>query len=208
MSKIWRKLWGRPATDVGNVYYVKLNTPQGIFYKLGYTSKNSVYERLSYAGYGDEKLIDKVILFSHRDDAYPVECKLHRHFKKRLAFGKYSKNPNQPLCNRGQGELYKYDVLGLDEDLYKIGEVIQRESVSDSFGGCLVIMFILVGLVGVPLGGWGIPVLIGVGCWYFLSLNKDMHGQLAKSGAAIRPRHIKSIQILIDELTSNEKHSK
>lgn len=160
MKKLWRRLWNRPVTDAGRVYYVKLKTDCGTFYKIGFTTKESVEERFSYAGLGDEKMIEKVFLFTYAENAYAVEQKLHKYFKKSLAFGKYSKDPNLPLFKRGQSELYRSDILGLDDELYENETEILRESAEADFGGCLFLMVILVGVVGVPLGGWGIPDLL------------------------------------------------
>lgn len=105
-----------PTSFEGNLYYVRLRTPQGIFYKLGYTNLESVESRLRYQGKGDEKYIDKVLLFMYRSNAYNIEQLLHHHFRKKRAFGKFSADPSFPLSKNGQTELYVEDVMELDED--------------------------------------------------------------------------------------------
>ncbi|NMG17636.1 GIY-YIG nuclease family protein [Aromatoleum bremense] len=205
MKKLWRKLWGRPLTDAGHVYYVRLNTSQGILYKLGFTTRGSVKERFSYAGFGDEKLIDKIFFFAYRQDAYLIEQKLHKHFKKCLAFGQYSNDPNLPLCNRGQGELYRSDILGLDDELYVEEVAIRHEAAKNDLEGCLMILLILVGVVGVPLGGWGIPVLLGAGFWYFIASSKEAHQQIVSAGVRRKPDHPVPIGELIDALSRSRE---
>lgn len=202
MSNLWRKIWRRPLTDAGHVYYVKLRTDHGTLYKLGFTTKYSVKERFAFAGLGDEKLIEKVLLFTYRDNAYPTEIKLHKHFNKKLAFGKYSKDPELPLFRRGQGELYKSDILGLDYELYTEETKIVRSETQESFGGCLMLMLILVGLVGVPLGGWGIPILIGAGFWYMIASLNETKTKLADAGHPLKPKHPLHIQQLIESLSN------
>ncbi|MFK4132246.1 hypothetical protein ACI2KR_08125 [Pseudomonas luteola] len=108
-----------PRKSEGNLYYVKLNTPLGIFYKIGYTSLGSVEERLAYQDTGDEKMIDKVLLFHNMKDAYQTETRLHSHFRRSAAFGQYSAQKDMPLCNNGQSELYYKDVLELDDNYDK-----------------------------------------------------------------------------------------
>jgi hypothetical protein len=104
----------RPGQTDGHVYYVRLKTPLGLFYKLGFTTLGSVAERLAYQGAGDERLIDEVLLFVYMPDGYDVETALHRHFKARaLTDGMYT-DPNLPLQRNGQSELYFDDILGLD----------------------------------------------------------------------------------------------
>ena len=58
-----RSTLDRPTTPDGNLYYVRLKTPVGTMYKLGFTKLSSVRERLAYQKSGDEQYIDKVFLF-------------------------------------------------------------------------------------------------------------------------------------------------
>ena len=74
----------------------------------------SVEERLAYKGGGDERHIDKTLLFTHFMDGYAVEQRLHVHFSKEKAFG--GRHPGMPLYQNGQSELYARDVLRLDEE--------------------------------------------------------------------------------------------
>ncbi len=105
----------RPSNPSGNVYYARLITPLGIFYKLGFTTHDSVQARLAYKGNGDEKLLDHVLCFGYLDDAFDVEFALHSHFAVRAAFSSYCAEPDLPLFGNGQSELYIDDVLGLDD---------------------------------------------------------------------------------------------
>jgi hypothetical protein len=96
----------------GNLYYVRIKTPYGIFYKLGFTTLNSVQERFSYQGNGHEEYIDVVFCFVYMDDAYEVESLLHKHFKNQAVFK--LKEKNMPFYGNGQSELYSEDILNID----------------------------------------------------------------------------------------------
>ena len=97
----------------GNVYYVRLNTPVGPLYKLGFTTLPSASVRLSFQGRGHEKQIDKVLAFEFAQDALALELATHRYFHKRRAF--HVADDYMPFAGNGQSELYVEDVLGLDE---------------------------------------------------------------------------------------------
>lgn len=105
-----------PANRAGNLYYVKLNTQYGQFYKLGFTKSSSVHERFSFAGSDNHELIEKELLFVHLDNAYDVEARLHSHFKNAKSFGMFSAKADMPLYRSGQGELYYKDILKLDRN--------------------------------------------------------------------------------------------
>lgn len=151
---MFKKLWRwvkRPKNPAGYVYYARLKTDCGLLYKLGYTKKPSLIERLAYGGHGDEKLIEQEFFFTYREDAWDVEQTLLEHFTRLRAFGKYSKDSRKPLCGRGQTELFASDILGLDDSLYvkpdaqTLAKVrAQNEEIG---GGCL---FALLGLILVP----------------------------------------------------------
>jgi hypothetical protein len=104
----------RPDNPSGNLYYVRLKTPNGTYYKLGFTKRDTVEERLGFQGNSDKNLIDKVFLFAFRQDAFDVEQRLHSHFLKDRLFGKFGDFPHAPLYKNGQSELYAVDILGLD----------------------------------------------------------------------------------------------
>jgi hypothetical protein len=108
-----------PRSDAGNLYYARLKTELGTFYKLGYTTMPSVAERLGREGSDDARYIDKVLLFVHHKKAYSIESRLHGHFDSKKAFGKYASTDHFPLQGNGQSELYYDDILGLDEDFSK-----------------------------------------------------------------------------------------
>ncbi|NVK30188.1 MAG: hypothetical protein HWE20_04250 [Gammaproteobacteria bacterium] len=197
-----RWLRNKPATDAGHVYYVKLKTSHGLFYKLGFTQKESIEEWFADEADGTVSL-EKVFAFGYRPDAFMVVRRLQKYFRKELAYGKGSRDPMLPLCGTGQCELYRGDVLGLDNDLYLKSDEILKTAADNDAGGCLVITAILVGVVGVPLGGWGIPVLIGVGIWYFFFSSKETEAEIIKQNAQKRPVHPAKIQNLVDNITSS-----
>ncbi|WP_372828536.1 GIY-YIG nuclease family protein [Polaromonas sp.] len=189
--KRWFK---RPNNPGGHVYYTRLITQQGTFYKIGYTTKPSLMERMSFGGLGDEKLIDRVLLFTFREDAWDVEQTLLEHFDKHRAFGKFSNDPMMPLAGRGQSELFSHDVLGLDSDLYRLSEEQQaalKVDLAQSKDGCLMV---LLGLVLIPFTlGFSLFFIAG-GASYFFG-----------SGAGTRlgkkqPQHTSKIQELVNEL--------
>lgn len=112
----------RPKTREGYVYYVRLRTNKGVFYKIGFTTMESLEKRFSYKGSENYKLIDKIFLYKYFIYAYDIEQLLHDHLRNENAYSKY-KLANlfrdlsaHPLFRDGQTELYKEDVLGLDPD--------------------------------------------------------------------------------------------
>ena len=196
MFEKFKKWFRRPSNPKGNVYYARLKTPQGTFYKLGYTSKSTLVERMSYGNSGDENLIDQQFFFTFREDAWDVEQTLLEYFDKHRAFGKFSNDPKMPLSGRGQSELFKSDVLGLDEDLYGIKDEDSRKAMKQDLDesnlGCLLVS---IGLVLAPFT-WVISlflIFIGIsgifGKKRFASLN-----------IKVRPNHSPAIRDLIDEL--------
>lgn len=119
MRKIYRRDSSqplRPSQANGYIYYIRLKTSVGYFYKLGFTTLDSVAKRLAYQGLGDEKLLDKTLLFVYLNDAFDVESTLHAHFKGRAAFCGFTPAKHWPLYGNGQSELYVDDILGLDKD--------------------------------------------------------------------------------------------
>lgn len=100
--------------NIGHLYYVRLNTPLGKFYKIGFTTMRSVNDRLAFQGTGDEKYIDEVLYFNFRLGALGLEQSLHSYFSDKAAFHKYSAYVDLPLSRNGQSELYYEDVLELD----------------------------------------------------------------------------------------------
>lgn len=190
----------RPSDPSGNVYYVRLKTPQGVFYKLGYTSKPTLEARMAYAGAGDERLIDRQLLFSFRRDAWDVEQTLLDHFDKHRAFGKFSNDPKMPLAGRGQSELFKRDILGIDDELYKVNDATAKAIQADidkSGQGCL---FVLIGLALAPF-------TLGISLFFIAGGLSDVFGSARQSAVThdpanmvARPRHPPKIKELIDAL--------
>lgn len=100
----------------GYIYYVKLKTEIGVFYKIGFTSKDSVYKRFKDNDSEDYKLIDEVFLFKYLPNSYSIENELHGMLYNKKAFPKYSRDPLFPLSSNGQTELYYEDVLSMDKN--------------------------------------------------------------------------------------------
>ena len=200
MFKSIRRWFSRPQNPAGNVYYARLRTSQGKFYKLGFTSKPTLVDRLAYGDSGDEKLIDHQFFFTFREDAWDVEQTLLEHFDKHRAFGKFSKDPMKPLCGRGQSELFAQDILGLDDELYKLPDEATLKAISvkheEARDGCLMI---IVGLVLVPFTfGFSLFFILG-GAFGVLSLGGERQLDL---GRGKRPVHPTKVQELIDALNN------
>ena len=202
---MFRKLfrWFSPPIDpVGNLYYVRLNASGARFYKLGFTRKSTLMARMSFGDHGDEQLIDKELLFCRRSDAYLVEQELLHHFRKHLAFEKYSNDPKMPLPGRGQSELFRADVLGLDDDLYEIlpAELSAeaKEALDEQSTGCLVL------LLGLVLA----PFTLGLSVLFIFMGGSAFFGPTAKASAVLssavknrtRPVHPPAMRQLIDDL--------
>lgn len=187
----------RPGDPSGHVYYARLKAPQGTFYKLGYTSKASLLDRMSFAQLGDEKLIERQILFTFRKDAWDIEQTLLDHFDKHRAFRKYSNDPQMPLAGRGQTELFIHDILGLDNDLYHLSdeeaESLKKE-VAETGEGCLLT---LLGLALVPFT-LGLSLLFIAG-----GLSGVFGGGVKVQPRNKRPQHPPEIKALIDSLVQD-----
>ncbi|MCP5079868.1 MAG: GIY-YIG nuclease family protein [Psychromonas sp.] len=120
-----------PVNKAGNLYYVRLKTEYGIFYKIGFTASTSVMARLSFNGSSDGQYIDKVLLFIYCLDAFDVESKLHEILKAKSAFGKFSAKSDFLLSNNGQSELYIEDVLNLDPEYTDSQKDITRRKLAE-----------------------------------------------------------------------------
>jgi hypothetical protein len=111
-----------PDTPEGHVYYIRLNTPKGIFFKIGFTKSNDVVKRFSYGGSQNYKFIDKVLLFKYSPFAYEIEQMCHRHLSPHKSYKGYglrylfANMSKHPFFKDGQSELYTHDVLGLDPE--------------------------------------------------------------------------------------------
>lgn len=190
----------RPSDPSGYLYYARLKTSQGKYYKLGFTSKHSLVERMSYAGKGDERLIEKELLFSFSRDAYDVEQSLHDHFRGQRAFKRrFSNDPSMPLAGRGQTELFRHDVLGLDDDLYKATpQQLSKEAsaaLQEQETGCLL-MVVALGLAPFTLGLSLLLLVMGSSAFF----GQGSTLGTAETDAYIRPAHPPAIHALIEEL--------
>jgi hypothetical protein len=103
----------------GNLYYIKLKTDLGIFYKIGFTTYQNINDRFNYDNSNDYRLIQETLMFQYYDDAYLKEQRLHKQYKYKKAFYKYSNESYLPLPNNGQSELYYDDILSLDKNFSK-----------------------------------------------------------------------------------------
>lgn len=103
-----------PPNREGHLYYVRLRTPVGLLYKIGFTTMDSVEARLSFKGDGAEQMIDKVLCFLPFKDAWGLEQELHRLLKDKAAFCGWAER--MPLHMNGQSELYCVDVLEMDHE--------------------------------------------------------------------------------------------
>lgn len=184
----------RPRDPSGHVYYARLKAPQGTFYKLGYTSKTSLVDRMRFGQLGDEEMIERELLFTFRKDAWDVEQTLLDHFDKHRAFGKFSNDPQMPLAGRGQSELFNHDILGLDSELYRLSdedlEAIKME-VSETSEGCLLT------LIGLAL----VPFTFGISLFFIAGGLSGIFGGGTKVQLRDkRPKHPPEIKALIDAL--------
>lgn len=111
----------------GHVYYVRLTTPVGLMYKLGFTSLGSVQERFAYQAKGHEKLIDRVLLFAFFEDALAMERDLHAHFSSKALFP--IEDRHMPFFANGQSEIYCEDILGLDGKFKQAQSIETRQNI-------------------------------------------------------------------------------
>jgi len=155
---------------------------------------------MAYGNNGDEKLIDCEFFFTFRENAWDVEQTLLEHFDKQRAFGKFSKDPTMPLSGRGQSELFAQDVLGLDDDAYKLPSIeaisAMQERQEQSRDGCFLL---LVGLILLPFTLGLSLILIFWGASGVFSTYK---GRQSTATTTARPNHPQAIRDLVDSLVS------
>lgn len=155
---------------------------------------------MAYGDFGDERLIDRQFLFTYRRDAWDIEQTLLEHFDKHRAFGKFSNDPNLPLAGRGQSELFAWDVLGLDEDLYrqsdeKLDENRKKE-LEEQGQGCL---YVLVGLVLAPF-------TLGISLFFIAGgLSAFFSKSTVQVPTSKRPQHKPEIKGLLDALIASSE---
>jgi hypothetical protein len=194
MFKRLRRWFNRPQNPAGHVYYARLTFPQGTFYKVGFTRKLNLVERMAFGGHGDEKQIDREFFFTYRKDAWDVEQTLLEHFDKHRAFKRFSNDPTMPLNGRGQTELFAYDILGLDSEVYKLTDddkAALEKDFAQANDGCLMV---LLGLVLIPFTlGISLFFIVG-GASSVFSFGKG-HRPSVK-----RPQHPRNIQALLEAL--------
>lgn len=207
MFKAIRRWFARPSNPAGHVYYVRLKTPQGVYYKIGYTSKSSMHDRFAFGGHGDEELIDREFFFTFHPKAWDIEQKLLDHFDKQRAFGRYSNRSHLPLPGRGQSELFPLDVLGLDEALYRASNITAAEVQGPSAhevqtNGCL---FVLIGIALTPFTfGLSLFFIIGGGIDFF-SGGKSAGRPVNLRTSKKRPQHPPEIRALVESLAGRQR---
>jgi hypothetical protein len=190
-----KRWFQRPQNPAGHVYYARLVFPQGTYYEVGFTTKPTLVERMAFGGPGEEKLIDREFLFAYRKDAWDVEQTLLDHFGKHRAFKKFSNDPMMPLNGRGQTELFRHDILGLDDDLYRLSDqdrVALDKDVAQAGGGCLMV------LLGLAL----VPFTLGLSLLFIAGGTSDVftYGK-GRHPPGNRPQHPVKIQQLLDALS-------
>lgn len=204
MFKTFFKQFRSPADPAGNLYYVRLKTPQATFYKLGYTNMPTLVARMSFGNHGDEKLIEKELLFCFRSDAYNVEQHLLHCFRKHQAFKKYSNDPTMPLPGRGQTELFNHDVLGLDDELYEAVSTqlstVATKAIQEQELGCLLILVALV-LAPFTFGFSLLLFFMGSSAFFGPASTVGVPGS-GMPKAKVRPTHPPEVEKLIEDLKS------
>lgn len=135
-----------------------------------------------------------------RKDAWDVEQRLLDHFDADRAFGRFGNDAAMPLAGRGQSELFTHDVLGLDDDCYKLHEgealkAIQAEQ-EQAKDGCLMV---LVGLALAPFTlGFSLLLIAGGASGVF-------GGGKVPAKAVGRPVHPTEIKDLVDALKTSTR---
>lgn len=104
-----------PNTPDGYLYYVRVSSLLGPFYKIGYTKSKCIEQRFAFDSHHQSEL-EAVFLFAYHQSAYHKEQQLHTYFAQTNAFGAFSSSPFLPMFRNGQSELYPRDILGLDPE--------------------------------------------------------------------------------------------
>lgn len=199
MFKGIKRWFKKPNVTAGYVYYVKFKFNQDTFYKIGFTTKNSVIERFSYAGSNDFNNVEKVLLFTYNSNAWGIEQDLLEYFQKQLAFGKYSNDPTKPLAGNGQSELFNTDVLGLDKELYKVPDTIFKE-VTEARENVVFGFLLTVGAIVFTGGIWLIVlIIVGIASMFESADTLKLVPQT--------PKHPHHIQDLINALVAHSEHT-
>ena len=182
--------------DLGYALYIKIEINSVFFYVLDINDSNSINDYLSRHGLQNKNF--ELLCFDYSEKAYSHVKKLLKFFNKNdIRVLNINATPSLLLDVKGA---YSKDVLGLDNILYKEESNIIRNHAEDGFGGCLLITLILIGIVGVPLGGWGIPILLIAGFWWFSMIGKEIDSKIESSGITRRPLHPEKIQKIIFNL--------
>lgn len=119
-------------------------------------------------------------------------------FKTQKAFKKYSNDASKPLPGRGQTELFRQDVLGLDKERYFLSEerLTSASSENDAGNGCLVL------LLGLCLA----PFTLGISLFFIVGGLVEMFGaKHTEITLPSRPDLSPETACLIHELRQNSK---
>lgn len=182
----------------GYVYYAKLKKLGVSFYAIGFSKETSLEEHLAEHDNGDDECVDKIFFFTFRSDGWEVyQCMLDL-LKKKRKFGKYGDDPNLPFYGKDQSNLFAYDVLGLDAELYQLSEEAET-SRQDAGFGCLVIFL---GLVLIPFtAGISITlILIFIG---FVAIQPYLTKHAKEVEGKAVPELPPKLQGLVDSLVPN-----
>lgn len=188
----------------GYALYIKVEVNNCIYYVLDIIDSSSLDTYLANNNLSKTKV--EVLAFSHSENAYKHVKALSKFLYKNDIRVLNNKTPSYLSELKG---VYSRDVLGLDHELYKEESKIITEYGGDSLGGCLIVGLILIGLVGIPLGGWGIPILIIAGIWWFSQTSKEINNKIEHSGVTRRPILPEKFQKMTESLFFDfEKHLK
>lgn len=139
--------------DIGYALYIKIEINGVFFYVLDVNDSNSLNDYLSRHGLQDKNF--ELLCFDYSEKAYSHVKKILKYLNKNgIRVLNANATPSLLLDLKG---VYSKDVLGIDNLLYKEESKIVRNHTENGFGGCLFITLILIGIAGVPLGGWGFP---------------------------------------------------
>ena len=166
----------------GYALYIKVEVNNSVYYVLDIIDSSSLDTYLANNNLSKTKV--EVLAFSHSENAYNHVNTLSKFLYKNDIRVLRNNIPSSLSELKG---VYSKDVLGLDHELYNEESKIIAEHHGNSLGGCLIISLILIGLVGIPLGGWGIPILIIAGFWWFSETNKEMNSKIENNGITRRP---------------------
>ncbi|HBP40287.1 MAG: hypothetical protein ACTJG4_13995 [Vreelandella alkaliphila] len=192
------KCFSREEIDPsGYVYYARFQEFGVKFYVIGFSKEESLEKHLTEYENGEGECIDKIFFFTFRSDGWDVCQRMFDILKKKRSFRRYGKEPSLPFYGKDQSNVFAYDVLGLDAELYKLSKEAEA-SRQDAGFGCLVIFL---GLVLIPFTA-GVSIILIIVFIGFVA----MHPYLTKHAKEIEgkaaPELPPKLQGLVDALVS------